>query len=116
MSLLAIIVIISILSNPTSGMHDSQVDEASIIQRTGNQSVERVCTYKRSSNKLCEVTSAILYQEFKRAKNENYANSYVKPVEGNENNRSPQKISCNQCHGILEEHLILLSTLTLSVS
>ena len=73
-------------------------------------------TYKRSSNKLCEVTSAILYQEFKRAKNENYANSYVKPVEGNENNKSPQKISCNQCHGILEEHLILLSTLTLSVS
>ena len=75
----------------TTRLYDSQVDEASIMQRTGHQSVERVRAYKRSSNKLCEVTSAILYQEFKTVKNEDCANIYVKPVERNENSRSPQK-------------------------
>ena len=53
--------------------------------------MEEVRTYKGSSNKLCEVTSAILNQEFKRIKNEDCAKSYVKPVEGNESSRSPQK-------------------------
>ena len=80
----------------TTRLYDSQVDEASIMQRTGHQSVERVRAYKRSSNKLCEVTSAILYQEFKTVKNEDCANIYVKPVEGNGNSRSPQQ----KFHGI----------------
>ena len=79
----------------TTRLYDSQIDEASIMQCTGHQSVEGVCAYKRSSNKLCEVTSAILNQEFKRVKNEDCAKSYVQPVEGNESSRSPQKI-----HGI----------------
>ena len=100
----------------TTRLYDSQIDEASIMQRTGHQSVEGVRAFKRSSNKLCEVTSAILNQEFKRVKNEDCAKSHMQPVEGNESSRSPQKISWNQCHGISEEHLILLSTLTLSVS
>ena len=54
----------------TTRLYDSQIDEASIMQRTGHRSVEGVRAYKRSSNKLCEVTSAILNQEFKRVKNE----------------------------------------------
>ena len=62
-----------------------------IMQYTGHRSVEGVCAHKGSSNKLCEVTSPILNQEFKGVKNEDCAKSYVKPVEGNEGSRSPQK-------------------------
>ena len=62
------------------------------MQCTGHRSVEGVREYKRSSNKL---TLAILNQEFKRVKNEDCANSYVKVVKGNESSRCPQKI-----HGI----------------
>ena len=52
----------------TTRLYDSPVDEASIMQRTDYQSVEGVRAYKRSSNKLCEVTLTILNQELKESR------------------------------------------------
>ena len=40
----------------TTRLYDSQIDEASIMHRTGHWCVEGVIAYKRSFNKLCEVT------------------------------------------------------------
>ena len=36
-------------------LYDAQVDEATIMERTGHRSVEGIRTYKRTSDKLKEV-------------------------------------------------------------
>ena len=44
----------------TTRLYDAQLDEASIMQRTGHRSVNGVRAYKRESEKLCgEVTSSV---------------------------------------------------------
>ena len=43
-------------------MYDAQVDEASIMQHTGHRSVTGVRAYKRRTEKLEELTSAVLNQ------------------------------------------------------
>ena len=74
----------------TTRLYDAQVDEASIMERTGHQSVSGVRTYKRSE-KLCELTSAVLNQDLKRIKpEENFAKIDVKP-KGSENDVSPEQ-------------------------
>ena len=55
----------SLRATATTRMYDAQLDEASIMQRTGHRSVNGMCTYKRSTEKLCELTSAILNQSDK---------------------------------------------------
>jgi len=44
----------------TTCMHDAQLDEASIMQHTGHGSVNGVHAYKRHTEKLEELTSAVL--------------------------------------------------------
>ena len=46
-------------------MYDAQLDDTSIMQCTGHTNVNGMCTYKRSIEKLCELTSAILNQSDK---------------------------------------------------
>ena len=38
-------------------LYDVQVDEATIMERTGHRSVEGIRTYKRTSDKLKELSS-----------------------------------------------------------
>ena len=54
----------SLRAAATTRLYDAQVDEASIMERTGHRSVNGVHTYKRSE-KLCELTSAVLNQDTK---------------------------------------------------
>ena len=46
----------------TTRLYNAQVDEASIMERTGHRSLNGVRTYKRSE-KLCVSTSAVLNQD-----------------------------------------------------
>ena len=55
----------SLRATATTRLYDAQVDEASIMERTGHRSVNGVRTYKRSE-KLCELTSAVLNQDLKK--------------------------------------------------
>ena len=79
----------SLRATATTRLYDAQVDEASIMERTGHRSLTGVRTYKRSE-KLCELTSAVLNQETKIVeKEENLVKSDVKP-EGIENITYPE--------------------------
>ena len=49
-------------------LYDAQVDEATIMERTGHRSVEGIRTYKRTSDKLKELSSNILNCDNKRAR------------------------------------------------
>ena len=55
----------SLRSTCTTRLYDAQLDEASIMQRTGHRSVNG---YKRESEKLCELTSSILNRNQKKVK------------------------------------------------
>ena len=80
----------SLRATATSQLYDEQVDEASIMEHTGHRSANGVCTCKRSE-KLCELTSAVLNQDLKRIKpEENLAKIDVKP-KGSENDVSPEQ-------------------------
>ena len=57
----------SLRATATTRLYDAQVDEASIMERTGHRSVNGVRTYKRSE-KLCELTLAVLNQESNQKK------------------------------------------------
>ena len=48
-------------------LYDSQVDEGTIMERTGHRSVEGIRTYKRTSDKLKVLSSNILNCDNKRA-------------------------------------------------
>ena len=50
----------SLRATATTRMYDAQLDEASIMQRTGHRSVQGVRTYKRTTEKLAELTPTIL--------------------------------------------------------
>jgi len=50
----------SLRATSTTRMYDAQLDEASIMQRTGHRSVNGVRAYKRHTEKLEELTSAVL--------------------------------------------------------
>ena len=60
----------SLRATATTRMYDAQLDEASIMQRTGHRSVQGVRTYKRTTEKLAELTSTILNQNDKKVKME----------------------------------------------
>ena len=69
-------------------MYDAQHDEASIMQHTGNKSVNGVCTYKRSTEKICELTLAILNQ----SDNLNREETNTKDVQTNEQKENTQQV------------------------
>ena len=69
-------------------MYDAQLDEASIMQCAGHRSVNGVCTYERSTEKLCELTSAILNQSDKLNKEE----ANTKDVQTNEQKEDAQQV------------------------
>ena len=50
----------SLRATATTRLYDGQVDEASIMERTGHRSVEGVREYKRSSDKLKQLSSNVL--------------------------------------------------------
>ena len=60
----------SLLATATTRMYEAQLDEASIMQRTDHRSITGVRTYKRSTEKLCELTFAVLNQSDKNLKME----------------------------------------------
>ena len=60
----------SLRATATTRMYDAQLDQASIMQRTGQRSVQGVRTYKRTTQKLAELTSTILSQSEKKVKME----------------------------------------------
>ena len=70
-------------------MYDAQLDEASIMQRTSHKSVNGVCTYKRSTEKLCELTSAILNQSDKKVEMEK---ANTKDIQTNEQKENVQQV------------------------
>ena len=49
-------------------LYDPQVDEATIMERTGHRSVEGIRIYKRTSDKLKELPSNILNHDNQKAK------------------------------------------------
>ena len=76
------------LVTATARMYDAQLDEASIMQRTGHRSVNGVRTYKRSTEKLCEFTSTILNQNDKL----NKEGTNTKDVQTNEQKENTQRV------------------------
>ena len=48
-------------------MYDAQLDEATIMSRTGHRSVDGVRAYKRTSEKLREHSSAVLHEHSEEA-------------------------------------------------
>jgi len=50
----------SLRATCTTRLYDGQVDEASIMERTGHRSIEGVRAYKRSTDKLKELSSNVL--------------------------------------------------------
>ena len=56
-------------------LYDAEVDEATIMDRTGHRSVEGIRTYKRASDKLKQLSSNVLNQNSKRVKVESYCGS-----------------------------------------
>ena len=56
-------------------LYDAEVDEATIMERTGHRSVEGIRTYKRASDKLKQFSSNVLNHNHKRAKVESYCGS-----------------------------------------
>jgi len=49
-------------------LYDAEVDEATMMDRTGHRSVEGIRTYKRASEKLRQLSSNVLNQNSKRVK------------------------------------------------
>ena len=58
------------------------------MQPTGHKSVNGVCTYKRSTEKLCELTPAILNQSDKL----NKEGTNTKDVQSNEQKENAQQV------------------------
>ncbi len=58
----------SLRATATTRLYDAQVDEASIMERTGHRSVNGVRAYKRGSETLQEITSSVLNGSEKKAK------------------------------------------------
>lgn len=52
----------SLQATATTRLYDAQVDEATIMARTGHRSSDGVHTYKRESEKLKELSSNVLNQ------------------------------------------------------
>jgi len=50
----------SLKASATTRMYDTQLDEATIMSRTGHRSVDGIRTYKRTTAVLQELSSAIL--------------------------------------------------------
>ena len=50
----------SLRATATTRLYDAQVDEATIMERTGHRSSDGVRAYKRSSEKLKELSSNVL--------------------------------------------------------
>ena len=50
----------SLRATATTRLYDAQVDEATIMERTGHRSVKGVRAYKRSIDKLRELSSSVL--------------------------------------------------------
>ena len=73
----------SLRATATTRMYDAQLDEASIMQRTGHRSIQGVCTYKRTTEKLAELTPTILNQSDKKVKMEK--SSTIDTIEQKEN-------------------------------
>ena len=67
----------SLRATATTRLYDSQVDEATIMERTGHRSVNGVRAYKRGSEKLSQLTSSVLNRNekkrFQHAVTTNYA-------------------------------------------
>ena len=84
-------------------MYDAQLDEASTMQRTGHKSVNGVCTYKRSTEKFCELTSANLNQSDKLNKED----TNTKDVQTNEQRKILNRcvLAFLLCLGTLKVHL-----------
>ena len=53
----------SLCVTATTRLYDAQVDEATIMERTGHRSVEGIRTYKWASDKLKELSSNVLNHE-----------------------------------------------------
>ncbi len=70
----------SLRATATTRLYDAQIDEASIMERTGHRSLNEVRAYKRSSEKLCELTSSVSNRSEKKTKIEE-----DEKIEGGEN-------------------------------
>ena len=65
-------------------MYDAQLDEATIMSRTGHRSVDGVRAYKRTTNRLQELSSAVLNDpklEATETKDEIHHSRYFKAEE-----------------------------------
>ena len=78
----------SLRATVTTRLYEADVDEATIMERTGHQSVGGVRSYKRDSAKLNELASNVL-NECKRAKIDDMSKSQSNSFTSKENVPSP---------------------------